>query len=680
MRSRRKSRARKTRRPEDSKRKKTHHHARPQQHHHNRRTHHTAPTTPPAPTTSAPSKQPRKAADPGAVEGDFFAIKDLLAPDERRALERVRAFLDERVRPNAGRHWVEATTPRELTASIAELGITGSAYHGHGCPGFSNLLAGLIAMEMGRVDASFATFFGVHSGLALGTVMLTGSEEQRRRWVPDMVAWRKIGAFALTEPDVGSAAAGGLTTTARREGDTWVLNGRKKWIGNGTFADLVIVWARDEADGQVKAFVAEAPLSGVRVIDLASVVMGPYAAQILGDLGADVIKIEAPGGDVMRRVDRRDSDSGIGGIALNLNRNKRSAALDLKTPEGHRAALDLIKDADVVITNMRPKALRKLGLTYDDLAAVNPRPIYCNAQGFRSDSQYADLPAYDEVIQATSGMVDLMRRTTGQAHYVPTILADKVCGLTIAYSVLAALVGRGRTGRGAHVEVPMTDTMFAFTLVEHLAGGAYASDAEAGSEQTDSETGSETNSKANSETDSGTGPETETGGTGFARSLSPAHRASRTKDGWACVLPYSHRNFVDFFTHVGHPEVMEDARYATPDALRRNTPDLYEEVARHTERHTTDEWAAICTRLSIPFGRVLNINHIDSHPYWAEGGMLQTLQHPTEGPYRAVGNPIRFSGETLPMRRHCPRIGEHTEELLAEAGWSPERIAAALAR
>ncbi|MFC7310432.1 CaiB/BaiF CoA transferase family protein [Streptomyces monticola] len=394
------------------------------------------------------------------------------------------------------------------------------------------------------------------------------------------------------------------------------------------------------------------PLDGIRVIDLASVVMGPYAAQILGDLGADVIKIEAPDGDVMRMMNRRDSESDIGGISLNLNRNKRSAALDLKTPEGREAALALVGTADVLITNMRPKALKKLGLTYDDLAAAHPGLIYCNAQGFRSDSAYADLPAYDEVVQATSGMVDLMRRATGEAHYVPTILADKVCGLTIAYSVLAALVARQRTGRGQHVEVPMTDTMFAFTLVEHLAGGAYAAEHD----------------------------ERAAGSAGFARSLSPGHRAYATKDGWACILPYSHRNFTDFFDYVGRPEVMADERFATPDGVRRNTPALYDEVAKETGRHTTDEWAGICAGLNIPFGRVLDIDRVDSHPYWSDGGMLRTVRHPSEGDYRAVGNPVRFDGEPVPMRRHCPRVGEHTGELLAEAGWSEERIAALRSR
>ncbi|MFC7310431.1 acyl-CoA dehydrogenase family protein [Streptomyces monticola] len=210
-----------------------------------------------SPSTGTGTGTAQKRTDPGAVEGDFYAVKDLLDPEERQILDRVRAFLDAEVRPLANEQWADATTPVHLAAGLADLGITGSAYHGYGCPGFSNLLAGLLTMEMGRVDASFATFFGVHSGLALGSVMLTGSDEQRRRWLPDLLAWRRIGAFALTEPDVGSGAAGGLTTTARREGDTWILDGRKKWIGNGTFADLIVVWARDVADGQVKGFVVD---------------------------------------------------------------------------------------------------------------------------------------------------------------------------------------------------------------------------------------------------------------------------------------------------------------------------------------------------------------------------------------------------------------------------------------
>jgi crotonobetainyl-CoA:carnitine CoA-transferase CaiB-like acyl-CoA transferase len=380
-------------------------------------------------------------------------------------------------------------------------------------------------------------------------------------------------------------------------------------------------------------------LDGLRVIDLASVIMAPYACQILGDLGADVIKIEPPDGDVMRRLQRRDEHS-TGALALNLNRNKRSVSLNLKTPAGKQAALDLIATADVLITNMRPGALHRLGLSYEDLAEANPRLVYCNAQGFRSDSPAADLAAYDEVVQAASGMVDLMRRVTGQPYYVPTAMADKICGLTIVYAVLAALYGRDRTGQGQHVEVPMADTMFAFTMVEHIGGRAY---------------------------------EPQAGPVGFPRSLEPGHAALPTKDGYACILPYSYPNVVAYFTIVGHPE---EAERWTPQSLQEHLGELYEAVAQYSRLHTTDEWAKLCGEHSIPFAPVMNLDHAGEHDYWAAGHLLDVQQHPQEGPYRVIGNPVHFSAAEAGVRRHSPAIGADTDEVLGELGYTPEQLTA----
>lgn len=381
-------------------------------------------------------------------------------------------------------------------------------------------------------------------------------------------------------------------------------------------------------------------LDGFRVIDLAGVIMGPYACQVLGDLGADVIKIESPTGDVMRHLHQRDEDS-IGALALNINRNKRSVRLDLKSAEGKQAALDLVRGADALITNMRPRALRKLGLTHDDLAEINPGLVYCNAQGFRSDSPAADYAAYDEVVQAASGMVDLMKRVTGRPYYVPTTLADKVCGLTIAYSVLAALLGRERNGgRGQHVEVPMADTMFAFTLVEHLGDRAY---------------------------------EPASGPVGFPRSLEPGHAAFPTKDGHACILPYTPKNAADFFDFVGHPEEME--RFG-PEDFQQRLGELYGAVARYTEEHTTAEWDAFCSEHSIPFAPVMDLDRAGEHDYWSQGHMLDVQEHPQDGAYRVIGSPVRFAGEPPRVRRHCPELGADTEAVLAEIGYTGEQIAA----
>jgi crotonobetainyl-CoA:carnitine CoA-transferase CaiB-like acyl-CoA transferase len=382
-------------------------------------------------------------------------------------------------------------------------------------------------------------------------------------------------------------------------------------------------------------------LDGVRVIDLSSVVMGPYATQILGDMGADVVKIEPPGGD-STRLTQPQRHPGMGALALNVNRNKRSVAIDLKTGAGHAAALDLVRWADVLVTNMRPGALHRLGLDHGRLAEINPRLVYCNAQGFRSDSERAGLAAYDEIVQAASGMADLMRRATGTPTYAPTILADKVCALTIVYAVLAALVHQRATGQGQQVEVPMTDTLLAFNMVEHLAGHTF---------------------------------EPPEGPIGFNRSMTEGHRAVATKDGFACILPYSERNIREFFTAVGRPDLAGDQRFVDPANRARHYGELYAEIEAIAVHRTTEEWARVCAEHSIPFAPVLALEDAETDPYFAEGGVLTPAEHPTEGTYRRIGSPLHFSATPTAVRRECPTLGEHTVDVLKELGWSPERIA-----
>jgi glutaryl-CoA dehydrogenase len=197
-----------------------------------------------------------------APDSDFYSLELLLDPVGRQKLQQVREFMEKEIEPVINRYWTREEFPRDLIPAIGRLGIVGLAYDGYGCAGGGNLLDGMVAMELARVDSSMATFFGVHSGLAMGSIYLCGSQEQKQRWLPAMARLEKVGAFGLTEPDVGSGASRGLTTTARRDGDEWVLNGQKKWIGNATFADYVVIWARDVADNQVKGFVVEQPTPG----------------------------------------------------------------------------------------------------------------------------------------------------------------------------------------------------------------------------------------------------------------------------------------------------------------------------------------------------------------------------------------------------------------------------------
>lgn len=369
-------------------------------------------------------------------------------------------------------------------------------------------------------------------------------------------------------------------------------------------------------------------LDGIRVIDFSTVVMGPYAAQILGDLGADVVKVESPFGDTVR-VPPPYRNPGMGALTLALNRNKRSIALNLKDPRGIEVMRRLIESADVLVTNVRPQALERLGLTYEQLDA--PRLVYCSAQGFSGELR--ERAAYDEIVQGASGTVDLMRRATGSPDYVPTVLADKVSSLTIAYSVLAALMHRERTGRGQQVEVPMTDTMLAFNLVEHLGGATF---------------------------------EPQHGPFGFPRSLVRNHRAVPTKNGLACLAIYGPPNVVKFFTVVGRPELAADPRFVTSDALYQHFEEFYDVVEKIAAERTTDEWEALCAEHSIPFGRVVDIEEAASQ--------LDTVEHPTEGTIRYVPTPVQFSETPASVRRHAPDVGEHSAEVLAELGYTAQQI------
>lgn len=374
------------------------------------------------------------------------------------------------------------------------------------------------------------------------------------------------------------------------------------------------------------------PLHGVRVIDLATVVMGPYACQILGDLGADVIKVESPQGDSSRRSVPM-KNPGMGALALNVNRNKRSVMLDLKSEEGSADLHRLLDTADVLVTNMRPGALARLGLDYHSLADRYPGLVYCSAQGFRTDSELADRAAYDEIVQAASGLTDLMQRATGTANYVPTILADKVCALTIVYSVLAAVVHQRATGEGQHVEVPMIDTMLAFNLVEHLGGQTF---------------------------------EPPVGPTGFYRSLGDKHAAVATADGFACILPYSEANVRAFFTASGHDDLNSDPRFAQCSTVLADMSVLYAEIERIAVERTTAEWEQLCAEHSIPMAPVLRVEDAADSAYVRDGHLLDVAEHPTEGSYRSIGIPMRFGRTPARVTRPAPTLGEHNAEVLRE--------------
>jgi crotonobetainyl-CoA:carnitine CoA-transferase CaiB-like acyl-CoA transferase len=377
---------------------------------------------------------------------------------------------------------------------------------------------------------------------------------------------------------------------------------------------------------------ARGALAGVRVLDLTSVVMGPLATQILGDLGADVILVEGARLDT-NRVMGQGPHPMLSGIALNLLRNKRSICVDLKHPKGRAVFLRIAESCDVLVTNLRPGPLRRLRLEYADVAAVRPDIVYCQAQGFASDGPRADEPAYDDIIQAASGVADATFRATGSRALAPTLLADKVCGLTIAYSVIAALFDRTRTRKGQHIEVPMLDTVTAFMLTEH--GSAAIS-------------------------------RPRQGRAGYPRILTPFRRPQRTSDGWISVLPYSRRHYDELFNKGGRVDLLGDERIASGRARIANSDFLYEVVAGIMPMQTTAEWLAFCRDRMIPASAVADLDDLVD--------ALPDATHPLVGDYKLVPPPVRFSRTPSEVRRSAPLPGQHNHEVLRDVGLSDEDI------
>jgi len=355
-------------------------------------------------------------------------------------------------------------------------------------------------------------------------------------------------------------------------------------------------------------------LKGIRVLDLTSVVMGPMATQILGDLGADVITVESARGETNRAMGPGPHPA-LSGISLNLLRSKRNIALDLKHPDGRDVLLRLAATCDVLVTNLRPAPLARLRLGYDEVRGVRPDVIYCQAQGFPADTDRADDPAYDDIIQSATGVADAACRAYGEPRLVPTVLADKVAGLTIVYAVLAALFHRERSGEGQHIEVPMTQAMTAFMLVEHGAGGVSQPPA---------------------------------GPVGYQRILSPERRPQRTADGWINVLPYSKEQYDALFAAGGREDLLGDARYADGRARIANSDFLYQQVRAILAQRTTDEWLAFCRDNEIPATPVVTLEELLAD----QPVMTHPLAGTTGTSDRAPGSPPRRCGRA--GQRRCP--------------------------
>ena len=381
-------------------------------------------------------------------------------------------------------------------------------------------------------------------------------------------------------------------------------------------------------------------LKGIRVIDLTTVVLGPYATQTLGDLGADVIKVESPGGDLFRSV-RPGHSAEMGAGFLNCNRNKRSVVLDLKTQQGMVDLSSLVKGADVFVHNMRDTTARKLGVSYADIKKLNRGIIYCAASGYGQRGANADEPAYDDIIQGASGFAWLNADVNGEPRYLPTILCDKVGGLHLAMAVMAGLVHRLKAGKGCAVEAPMYESMVSFLMVEQLAGKSFVPPL---------------------------------GGTGYERLSSPYRRPFPTADGYISILPYNTKHWLAFLKLTDKADAIDLALVTDPVKRSESIDQLYQIIHQVTPMRTTAKWCEALRAIDVPCSPVNKIDQLFDDRHLQQVGLFEEIDHPSEGLLCSVRSPFTATGVSQGADRPAPTLGEHTEEILqtvARAGEHP---------
>ncbi len=389
------------------------------------------------------------------------------------------------------------------------------------------------------------------------------------------------------------------------------------------------------------------PLAGIRIIDLTTVILGPYATQILGDLGADVIKVEPRDGDNMRHSAPM-RHAGMGHIFLHLNRNKRSIVLDLKQPAGRDAMLRLCASADVLIYNVRPQAMARLKLSYEDVRAVNPKIIYVGAFGFSQKGPYAAKPAYDDLIQGMVALPSVIQQAGGdRPRFVPSTVADRITGLNAVTAVTTALFHRERTGRGQAVEVTMFESLTQFVLGEHLGGKTF---------------------------------EPPLGPMGYPRLLAEHRNPYETKDGYLCLLVYNDKQWRSFFRIIGREEMFEkDPRFSSQANRSQHFAESYAFVAEHIKTRTSAEWLSVLTAADIPVMPLNSLEDLLADPHLNETGFFSLVEHPSEGTLRSMAVPSQWSDSIPDAPRPAPRLGEHSAEVLREAGYVDTEINAMIA-
>ena len=379
------------------------------------------------------------------------------------------------------------------------------------------------------------------------------------------------------------------------------------------------------------------PLKGFRILDLTTVLFGPFGTQTLGDWGAEIIKVETLTGDPWRNSGQF-RNRGMSGQFMAVNRNKRSIALDLKNADAKAVLRRLIPTVDALVSNIRPAGLARLGFSYEVCKELNPKIVYAVATGFGQNGPWAARPAFDEIIQAASGFASAMG-TDDEPAFVPSLIGDKLCGMALTSAVTAALLHRERTGEGQMVEVPMLETLAAFNSIEMFGGLAFVPPI---------------------------------GPSGYNRMK--ARRPVRTKDGWLTMLPYSGDNWCAFFEAVGLPECIEEFSVRDPVQRARNIDKIYDRMREIAPTRTTKEWEDLLLGIDVPHTAFAKLSEIEEQPHLKAVGMFPEIDHPTEGKIRQARPPARFSASPAGIHRLPPRLGEHSKEVLREAGFDEAEI------
>jgi len=383
------------------------------------------------------------------------------------------------------------------------------------------------------------------------------------------------------------------------------------------------------------------PLDGVLVVDLSSVVVGPVCSLTLADHGAEVIKIESPEGDLMRKLGGGTRSPGMTGKFLNFNRNKRSICIDLKTPQGKEILNKILLKADVFLTNMRTHAVEKLGLDWPTLSKLNPKLIHCQVLAFGRGGPYFNRPAYDTVIQSSAGVAATFEKSSGEPRFVPLVMTDHITGLIAAQTIGFALYRRSKTGLGESLEVPMFESAAAFVLREHMGSATF---------------------------------EPAIGPIGDARVLDPNNRPVRTCDGYISISPNTDAQAFAFFDLIGKPELKADPRFCNVSVRTKNSEDYYSIRANSLKNKTTSEWIELFEKNDIPCMRYNSLEDLLVDPHLVETGFLGQMQHPSEGQIKTLGLTNQFSAGMRSSHTPAPHLGEHSVEVMREFGFEEVAI------